>query len=91
MAIRPLNLKNQVKTLKIYQIKWSDVFHNKNLADRKLTASSFFLEKRAIPPCFFKQAFFIANTKGRHALLFIKIFFIRVFHVTHPAQNPNPT
>ena len=24
MAIRPLNLKNQVKTLKIHPVKWSD-------------------------------------------------------------------
>ena len=53
MAIRPLNLKNQVKTLKIYPVKWSD-YGSKSKAkfDRTTIKLRFFLEKRAIPPVF---------------------------------------
>ena len=73
MAIRPLNLKNQVKTLKIYPVKWSD-YGLKSKARLVERPSNFtFSLKNVRFPCFFKQAFFIANTKGRHALvLFIK-------------------
>ncbi|AWY20705.1 hypothetical protein DQF64_09525 [Moraxella bovis] len=65
MAIRPLNLKNQVKTLKIYPVKWSDCgSKSKARLIERLSAYVFFLKNVR----FF--VIFIANTKGRHALIF---------------------
>ncbi|MGK8252033.1 hypothetical protein [Moraxella lacunata] len=44
---------------------WLEV---KILVDISISTADFSL-KNVRFPCFFKQAFFIANTKGRHALV----------------------
>ena len=65
MAIRPLNLKNQVKTLKIYPVKWSD-YGLKSKARLIERLSNFAFSLKNVQ--FF--VILIANTKGRHALIF---------------------
>ena len=68
MAIRPLNLKNQVKTLKIYPVKWSD-YGSKSKARLIEGPSNFAFFLKYVR--FF--VIFIANTNGSYALvLFIK-------------------
>jgi len=67
-----------VKILKFTQLSGRIVFHNKNLPDRKLTAFVFSLKNMR----FF--SFFMANTKGRHALT-KKLSYTQNF--TNPFKN----
>lgn len=64
MAIRPLNLKNQVKTLKIYPVKWSD-YGSKSKARLIERPSNFaFSLKNVRSPAFLNRHFSLQIQKA---------------------------